>query len=144
MISSVLWALRILVGQVLNPRLLAFALISHEEIKGLVSEWGLREDAIEKDYVIGWVLWGISTSDEIKKSWVFKGGTSLKKCYIDTYRFSEDLDFSVLPKGPVKPEELEPIIKHILERVYEESGIDFSIKKPVFKYFSHHHAKLRI
>ena len=133
-----------MVGQVLNPRLLAFALISHEEIKGLVSEWGLREDAIEKDYVIGWVLWGISTSDEIKKSWVFKGGTSLKKCYIDTYRFSEDLDFSVLPKGPVKPEELEPIIKHILERVYEESGIDFSIKKPVFKYFSHHHAKLRI
>lgn len=114
-------------------------MISHEEIKGLVSEWGLREDVIEKDYVIGWVLWGISTSDEIKKSWVFKGGTSLKKCYIDTYRFSEDLDFSVLPKGPVKPEELEPIINHILERVYEESGIDFSIKKSVFKYFSHHH-----
>ncbi|MCK5342904.1 MAG: nucleotidyl transferase AbiEii/AbiGii toxin family protein, partial [Candidatus Heimdallarchaeota archaeon] len=114
-------------------------MISHEEIKGLVSEWGLREEVIEKDYVIGWVLWGISTSEEIKKSWVFKGGTALKKCYIDTYRFSEDLDFSVLPNGPVKPEELEPIINNILARVYEESGIDFSIKKPAFKYYSHHH-----
>ena len=114
-------------------------MISHEEIKGLVSQWGLREDVIEKDYVIGWVLWGISTSDELKKAWVFKGGTSLKKCYIETYRFSEDLDFSVLPDGPVRPEELEPIISRVLERVYEESGIDFSIKKPVFKYYSDHH-----
>ena len=114
-------------------------MINHEEIKDLVSEWGLREDVIEKDYVIGWILWGISTSDELKSSWAFKGGTCLKKCYIDTYRFSEDLDFSVLPNGPVKPEELEPIINQILQRVHEESGIDFSIKQPSFKYFSHHH-----
>lgn len=114
-------------------------MIGVEEIRGLVAEWGLREDVIEKDYVIGWVLWGISTSDELKGSWVFKGGTCLKKCYIETYRFSEDLDFSVLPDGPVKPEELSPIINRILERVHEESGIDFSIKPPAFKYFSDHH-----
>lgn len=114
-------------------------MIRHEEIKGLVAEWGLREDVIEKDYVIGWVLWGISTSDELKNSWVFKGGTCLKKCYIETYRFSEDLDFSVLPNGPVKPEELEPVIKRVLDRVYEESGIDFSVKQSAYKYFSDHH-----
>ena len=29
-------------------------------------------------------------------SLVFKGGTALKKCYFDNYRFSEDLDFSGL------------------------------------------------
>ena len=28
-------------------------------------------------------------------SWVFKGGTCLKKCYFETYRFSEDLDFTL-------------------------------------------------
>ena len=28
-------------------------------------------------------------------NFVFKGGTSLKKCYLETYRFSEDLDFTV-------------------------------------------------
>ena len=27
--------------------------------------------------------------------WIFKGGTCLKKCYFDTYRFSEDLDFTL-------------------------------------------------
>ena len=26
---------------------------------------------------------------------VFKGGTCLKKCFFETYRFSEDLDFTV-------------------------------------------------
>jgi len=28
-------------------------------------------------------------------SWAFKGGTCLKKCYFETYRFSEDLDFTL-------------------------------------------------
>ena len=26
---------------------------------------------------------------------VFKGGTCIKKCYFETYRFSEDLDFTL-------------------------------------------------
>jgi predicted nucleotidyltransferase component of viral defense system len=109
-------------------------MITHQEIKNLVTEWGLREDIIEKDYVIGWVLWGIGSDPELSAYWVFKGGTSLKKCYIETWRFSEDLDFTVIPGGPYKPEDIEPIIKRILERVYDESGIDFSIKPSIFKY----------
>jgi len=68
-------------------------MISHEDIKNLVSEWSLREDIIEKDYVIGWVLWGIGSDPNLSHKWVFKGGTCIKKCYIETYRFSEDLDF---------------------------------------------------
>lgn len=102
-------------------------MISHEDIKNLVSEWHLREDIIEKDYVIGWVLWGIGSDPDIGHKWVFKGGTCIKKCYIETYRFSEDLDFTVLPDGPIKPEELLPILKRILKRIAEESGIDFSV-----------------
>ncbi|PIP12565.1 MAG: hypothetical protein COX49_04950 [bacterium (Candidatus Stahlbacteria) CG23_combo_of_CG06-09_8_20_14_all_40_9] len=108
-------------------------MISHEDIKNLVSEWGLREDIIEKDYVIGWVLWGIGSDPTISHRWVFKGGTCLKKCYIETYRFSEDLDFTVLLEGPIKPEELLPIFDRILSRVNEESGIDFSVAAPKFK-----------
>ena len=79
-------------------------MISHQEIKNLVAEWGLREDIIEKDYVIGWLLWGISAEPELNANWAFKGGTALKKCFIETWRFSEDLDFTVLPDGPDKPE----------------------------------------
>jgi len=109
-------------------------MISHNDIKNLVSEWGLREDVIEKDYVIGWLLWGIGSAPDIGNVWAFKGGTSLKKCYIETWRFSEDLDFTVLPGGPVKPEEIGPFIKKILDRVYEESGIDFSVRPVKFKH----------
>jgi len=109
-------------------------MITVQEIRNLSAEWGLRDDVIEKDYVIGWILWGIGSDPDLGTYWAFKGGTSIKKCYVDTWRFSEDLDFSIIPGGPDKPETIEPIIKRILGRVHEESGIDFSIKKPVFKY----------
>jgi len=59
-------------------------MIIHPEIKNLVTEWGLRESIIEKDYVIGWVLWGIGSDPELSAHWAFKGGTSLKKCYIES------------------------------------------------------------
>ena len=109
-------------------------MITHQEIRNLVTEWGLREDVIEKDYVIGWVLWGIGSDPDLSIHWAFKGGTALKKCDVETWRFSEDLDFTVVPGGPDKPETIEPIIKRILDRIHDESGIDFSIKPPAFKH----------
>jgi predicted nucleotidyltransferase component of viral defense system len=109
-------------------------MIDVQEIRNLVTEWGLRDNVIEKDYVIGWVLWGIGSDPDLSKYWAFKGGTSIKKCYIETWRFSEDLDFSIIPGGPDKPETIEPIIKRILDRVHDESDIDFFVKPPVFKY----------
>lgn len=109
-------------------------MILHQEIKNLVSEWGLREDIIEKDYVIGWMLWGIGREPDLSANWAFKGGTSLKKCYIETWRFSEDLDFTVTPNGPCEPEDIEPLIKRALDRVHDESGIDFSIRPLKFKH----------
>ena len=54
-----------------------------------------------------------------RRHWVFKGGTCLKKCYIETYRFSEDLDFTVLPGGPYRPEQIEPLLGRVLARVHE-------------------------
>ncbi|MGH2761119.1 MAG: nucleotidyl transferase AbiEii/AbiGii toxin family protein [Thermoleophilaceae bacterium] len=108
-------------------------MIGRAAIDERVREWGLREDVVEKDYVLGWLLWGIAADPELGKSWVFKGGTCLKKCYIETYRFSEDLDFTVLPDGPVRPDEVAPALVRVLERVTDESGIDFSVMEPRFR-----------
>jgi predicted nucleotidyltransferase component of viral defense system len=108
-------------------------MIRHEEIKDLVVEWGIREDVIEKDYVIGWLLWGIGSEPALRDKWVFKGGTCLKKCFLETYRFSEDLDFTLLPQAPLKPEDLELIIKTMLTRVSEESGINFIVSLARFR-----------
>ena len=51
--------------------------------------------AIEKDYVLSWILIGIAKS-KISDMVTFKGGTALKKFYFPNYRFSEDLDFTLL------------------------------------------------
>ena len=58
---------------------------------------------IEKDWALGWVLAGIGAEPALS-TWVFKGGASLRKCYYETYRFSEDLDFTVVDGGLDDPE----------------------------------------
>ena len=106
-------------------------MISRADIDDRVRRWQLREDVVEKDYVLGWVLWGIGTEPQLHNTWVFKGGTCLKKCFIETYRFSEDLDFTVLENGPIEPDEVLGAISRVLDRVNQESGIDFALREPV-------------
>jgi predicted nucleotidyltransferase component of viral defense system len=48
-------------------------------------EWGLTEEVVEKDYVLGWLLWGIGSHPGLRDRWIFKGGTCLKKCFVETY-----------------------------------------------------------
>jgi predicted nucleotidyltransferase component of viral defense system len=55
---------------------------------------------MERDYLLSWLLAGISQVDSLRELLIFKGGTALKKCYFGDYRFSEDLDFSALAGGP--------------------------------------------
>ena len=87
-------------------------------------EFGLNANVIEKDYVIGWVLAGISNRRELGSSWVFKGGTCLKKCYFETYRFSEDLDFTVTNPDHLNEEFLVNVFHGISEWLYDAAGIE--------------------
>ena len=105
-------------------------MITKADIMSRVREWRLRENVVEKDYVIGWVLWGIGTDPRLSEGWAFKGGTCLKKCYIETYRFSEDLDFTVLPGGLIEPSNLHHVLLDVLDRINQESGVDFSRRGP--------------
>lgn len=73
-------------------------MITKEKIQEIASDLGLLATTVNKDYALGWLLAGISKHPQISK-WVFKGGTCLKKTFFDTYRFSEDLDFTVPPDG---------------------------------------------
>jgi hypothetical protein len=107
--------------------------IGRPDIVERVAEWQLTEEIVEKDYVLGWLLWGIGADPLLGDKWVFKGDTCLKKCYIETHRFSEDLDFTVLSGGPYRPEQIEPILGRVLARSQDESGIDFSSRAPVLR-----------
>ena len=97
-------------------------LITRTDLNERITEWGIREDVVEKDYVIGWALWGIGADPILSALWAFKGGTCLKKCYVETYRFSEDLDFTVLPGGPGEPGQVIPLLKTVLERGLRRVG----------------------
>jgi len=87
-------------------------------------EFGLTANIIEKDYVLGWILAGISNHSEIGSSWVFKGGTCLKKCYFETYRFSEDLDFTVVKTEHQDESLLINAFREIAGWVYDTAGIE--------------------
>lgn len=50
---------------------------------------------VERDYVLAHVIAGLATL-EIDNGLVFKGGTALRLCHIDDYRYSADLDFSLV------------------------------------------------
>lgn len=108
-------------------------MITRADIVERVVEWQLTEEVIEKDYVLGWLLWGFGRDPVLGNRWVFKGGTCLKKCYIGTHRFSEDLDFTVLPSGPYRPEQIEPLLGRVLARVHDASGINLSSRAPALR-----------
>lgn len=55
---------------------------------------GIPWEVLERDYLLSWILAGISRTGSLRDTLVFKGGTALKKCWFGDYRFSEDLDFS--------------------------------------------------
>ena len=69
-------------------------MITNREIANLANEWRLGHHVVEKDYVLGWLLAAIAEHPQTR-TWAFKGGTCLRKCWFETYRFSEDLDFTV-------------------------------------------------
>jgi len=99
-------------------------LIDKSEIMDFSHEFGLTANVIEKDYVLGWVLAGISQHPQLGKSWIFKGGTCLKKCYFETYRFSEDLDFTLSGTSQLDEAFLVKCLREISEWVYDSTGIE--------------------
>lgn len=84
----------------------------------------LPPTTIEKDYALGWILYGISQNAQASK-WVFKGGTCLKKCFFNTYRFSEDLDFTIPPDEPYEHAAILLTLREIASWVESEAGIQF-------------------
>ena len=110
------------------------AVIKRQEILDFADRFRLRPDTVEKDYVLGWVLAAISADKDLAGQWVFKGGTCLKKCYFETYRFSEDLDFTLLDVSHLNETFLVEKFKGIAVWVYDNSGIDIpmdSIRFPI-------------
>jgi predicted nucleotidyltransferase component of viral defense system len=110
-------------------------MIPKRQLLELATELNISPQVVEKDYVLGWLLWGIYQHPVLKRKWVFKGGTCLKKCYFETYRFSEDLDFTIRDVAHLSGVFLCDAFAEISEFVYEESGIEIPADRMIFEVF---------
>src|SRR5207302_9560040 len=99
-------------------------MIDRREILEAASSFSLLPNVVEKDYVLGWILAGINANEELAEGWVFKGGTCLKKCYFETYRFSEDLDFTLRNEEHPAEEFLQPLFEKAIPWVPDQSGLN--------------------
>ena len=105
------------------------SLITKHQLNEAAARWGLRDIVVEKDYVLGWLLWGIGASPRLSGEWIFKGGTCLKKCYIETHRFSEDLDFTIRPATQFRAGEANSFMAMAMKSVEQRSGIRFEYER---------------
>lgn len=76
-------------------------MIKKGELIKLQKRTGLLLSTIEKDYILSLLIWSFTQNRNLNTQWIFKGGTCLKKCYFKDYRFSEDLDYTVIPEAPI-------------------------------------------
>ncbi len=86
----------------------------------------IPETILERDYCIAWFLVGLSYVP-LRLKLVFKGGTALKRCYFADYRFSEDLDFTLLEE--LSFEGLKKELELVYEEVQKASGIVFRFSR---------------
>jgi uncharacterized protein len=96
------------------------------EIQQKANAVGVRDQQIEKDYILSWILFGISKHEKLSKTIVFKGGTVLKKVYFEDYRFSEDLDFTLL-NTEIPNEQIFAWFKEVFELIKDEANIPLNI-----------------
>jgi len=97
------------------------------EVQKKANQSKVRDRQIEKDYIITWILFGISQNKALFNHLVFKGGTALKKAYFPGYRFSEDLDFTLIGEG-ISNEILFSEFDKIFEYIKEEANITLETK----------------
>jgi len=97
-------------------------LIDRRELLAKARGRKLNLNIVEKDYVLGWLLFGFSQINSL----VFKGGTALSKIYFpEIWRLSEDLDFSLLDDDF---ELISESIEEMFKQVERKSGIQFVLK----------------
>ena len=111
-------------------------MISKQEIMALAAELQLQAHVVEKDYALGWLLAGIAAHPVIGPRWVFKGGTCLKKCYFETYRFSEDLDFTLQDAEHLDATFLAEVFAEISDWVYDACGLQLPPEARKFEVFT--------
>jgi len=102
-------------------------MISSAEISKMAHRLGLGDKTIEKDYVLTWILNAIAESP-LNDLLAFKGGTAIKKMYVPDYRFSEDLDFTLLNTRRTN-NELRTAVEELFPWLASEANIALALQR---------------
>ena len=100
--------------------------IGGRDILMLARELKISPDTVELDYIQNWILFGLSQTNA-SDTLVFKGGTCLKKVYFKDYRFSKDLDFTLV--RDISQNVLKKLLNESLTVATDACGIEFYIDK---------------
>ena len=86
----------------------------------------IPEAVIERDYVLAWFLTCLADHG-LRDCLAFKGGTALRRCWIDGYRFSEDLDFTLTKAIAI--DDILAGFSEIYRAVESASGVQFTLDR---------------
>ncbi len=95
-------------------------MISATEIAKHARANGVPTSTIERDYAQNWFLKALYSKE---RGMVFKGGTAIRKTHINNYRFSDDLDFTMVSQ--VNDDRLKEVIRECIDFARDEANIDF-------------------
>ena len=96
-------------------------MITAIEIKEKARSGGVPASTIERDYAQNWFLKAISSVDF---TGILKGGTGIRKVYVQDYRFSEDLDFTLVED--ISEDGIRRMLEGAVIKVKQDSGLAFT------------------
>jgi predicted nucleotidyltransferase component of viral defense system len=103
-------------------------MISRKELIAKASENKIPTTTIDKDYVLGHFLNILFQKEWALSNFVFKGGTCLKKCYFENYRYSEDIDLTILDPNFILQSDW---LKSLCQEVSDVADIPLNILKNI-------------
>jgi predicted nucleotidyltransferase component of viral defense system len=101
-------------------------MIRKREIEQKAEMQQVPKSTIDKDWVLGHFIDAIYSIPECSSALVFKGGTCLRKCYFQEYRFSEDLDFTSINPAFVLDRKL---LKQITDLITSRTEVPLFIQE---------------
>lgn len=98
-------------------------MINKSEIDAKAKNFEISPANVEKDYVFGWLLFGLFTASNLRAAIFLKGGNALRKGYFEQTRFSSDLDLGI--PYDINQELLLDEINKICDFIHEKAGVRF-------------------
>lgn len=102
-------------------------MINRTEIEEKAKQYEINVANVERDYIFGWMLFGIFTLSDLKDEIFLKGGNALRKGYFENTRFSSDLDFGI--PGDININVLQTEINKVCDFIQSKTGITFDKEK---------------